>query len=325
MELIFDIQTNGEEEIRKVTGFTDADFNYESLKPSLETALDELCKIIGRKTYEAIFKYYDVEEPTENENEIELIKKTQSCLAFRAIMLFAPLKDLAFTNQGRAMRSDEHHKSAFEWQIDRHNQTLEATYYKNIDRLIEALDEINPEIEPSIKWKDTDEYKNSFDVLFRTTDEFNEFFTIESRYLLMKLAPAIRRVKANELVPRLTAEVVDEYMDKLKANQPVPDEQILYQMKAACAYLALAWAVPRMSATLFPSGVLQAYVGDRMTTQAKKVPEKSEVGVLALCFEEDGKAALIKLEEMLCPLPEPGDELPLYEMKINPCQKFVST
>ena len=324
MKIPFNIQADGQDEIRDVTGFTDADLSFSSLKSSLEAAAEDVVKVIGQKTYEAIYNLYAAEPLTEEEDELDLIKKLQICIAFNGIRIYAPLKDLAFTNQGRSMRVDEHHKSAFEWQIDRHNESMESAYYKSLDRLIESLDKINPTIDGTEKWKDSDVYKNSFDVLFRTTDEFNEFFAIESRYLLMKLAPGIRKIKMEELIPRMTKDVFNQYMANLKSGTEVENEQILYQMKSACAYLSLAWAVPRMSATLFPSGIMQSYVSDRMTAQAKKVPEKSEVGVLALCFEEDGKRALNMLEELLKPPVEQDDCDPLYEIEVKPWQKFVS-
>lgn len=327
MKLLFYKSPEDTTELRVVTGFADADFSPAAIRPSMEMATDELIKVIGRKTYDMIHSWYIAEPDTATSEEKELVRKTQTAVGFRSLMILAPLKDLALTNQGRLMRSDEHHKQAFEWMIDRHDQSLESIYYKSLDRLIEALDEINPivEISPEMKWKDTEIYKNSFDVFFRTTEEFNQFFSIESRYLLMKLAPGIKKVKTEQLAAILTKEVLDEYMDKLKNGEPVPSDEVLHHMKAACAYLSLAWAIPLMSATLFPKGVMQSYVAERATSQAKKVPERSEVGVITLLFKEDGRKSLMKLEELLRPIPDPGCPDPLYEININPNQKFVST
>src|SRR5690606_4194239 len=115
---------------------------FDALKPFIEMATDELVKVVSADVYNSIQETYVNE--SSGSSEVELIKKTQRAIAFGALLAFAPLKDLAFTNQGRAMRSDDHLKSAFEWQINRHNESMEAIYYRSLDSLIEALDKINP-------------------------------------------------------------------------------------------------------------------------------------------------------------------------------------
>lgn len=325
MKLLFNKGTTGIEQIRQVTGFIDADLEFEKLESSLEIATDELIKIISKPVYEMFIGYFE-EDPDEDTNEFELLKKARACVAYRGIALYAPLNDVSFTNQGRTFRTDEHNKAAFEWMIDRSNDSLEKIHYKSLDRLIEALDEHNPTITGTTKWKDTDTYKDSFDALFRTTDEFNEFFQIESRYLLMKLVPGIRKVKLEEITPRVGDSVLQDYMDKLKAGQPVENPILLQAIKAACAYLSLSWAMRRMSATLFPQGPLQAYNSERMSTQAKKVPEKQEVAVVALFFEQDGEKALMKIEELMRPAVQSTDSIEsLTNVKLNCRNKFIDT
>lgn len=321
MKLLFGLidGTDGMDEIRSRTGFADADFEYLKLQPYIEMATEELIKIIGDEMYTKIQEFYEAKQ------EEDLVKIAQSCVAFRTLSLFAPLNDLAFTNQGRQMRLDDHHKPGFEWMVDRNDMSLEKIYYRSIDRLIDNLDKTNPTIAGTKKWKDTQVYKDSFDIFFRTTAEFNEFFTIDSRFLLMKLAPAIKAATTDEILPRIGEEKLNQYMNALKAGSEVPNAKVLRQIKAACAYLALAWCIPRMSATLFPTGVLQAYVSERQTSQAKKVPAKSEVGVVTLCFEEDARKALVKLEDLVKIPGTVNSDQSITEVSLDCNKKFVST
>lgn len=308
------------EDIRTLTGITDADYNYDALKPYIEIATDELIKIISIEVYNAIKSFQ------ENSEHQELVSKAKRSIAFKTLMSLAPLKDLAFSNQGRFMRSDEHMKSPFEWQVQRHDQYLESTYYKSLDLLIEALDAENPTIDQdkSTKWKDTEVYKNSFDILFRTTEEFNQYFTIESRYLLMKLAPGLRKIQAEHVVPIMTKELYNQYIEALKNGDEIENPQILNLMKEACAYLSLAWAIPRMSAVLFPHGVIQNYiVTSGSISNGKQFPQKNEIGVVTLLFKEDGNKALMRLEELLAPKANPDD--PLFEFEIDKRKKYIST
>lgn len=330
MKLLFEINETGKETLKEVLGFVDADLEIADLKSEVEHATSDLIKIIGKQTYEFIYDQYKSED-VPAEEFADLILKAQGAVGTQAYRHYAPKSDLAVTNQGRQMRMDEHHKQPFEWMVDRHNKSLEKDYYKKLDNLIEYLDELNPVVKaaaggvPAVKWKDTENYKNTHDILFRTTDEFDEYFVIESRYLLMKLAPGIKKIKRDKIIPRMGKEAFEELMSEYKSGSEEINSEILQTIKEACAYLSLSWAVRRMSAILFPEGVLQNYISERNTNQARKVPEKNEIGVLSLLFEEDGERALLRLEELLQPVPEvPADE-PLYKLDIRSDDKFVST
>lgn len=333
MKLLFNIEnpTAGSEELKSILGFIDADLTIIELQSEIEDASIELRKIIGKQTYKFIAEKYTNEEDVEHSADIQaLIRKAQAVVANHALRMYAPKSDVAITNNGRQMRMDEHHKAPFEWMIERNNEALERTHYRKIDYLIEHLDETNPTIntDGSTKWKDTDAFRNSFDILFRTTDEFNEFFTIDSRYLLMKLAPGIRKIKTEEIIPRMTAPTLDQYIAALKSGTPVPNPEILREIKTACAYLSLSWAIRRMSATLFPEGVLSNYIQGRNAIKmgvAGTTPMQGEVGVISELFKEDGTRALHRLEDLLRPVIENPEDVPLYNIDIKKTDKFVST
>lgn len=336
MKFLFNIENpdQGSEELKDILGFIDATVTIDDMKTEIEDASLELRKIIGKPTYDFLVEKYEeyrTEDDDYGDEEIRsMIRKGQAVVGNHALMMYAPKADLAFTNNGRLMRSDEHHKSPFEWMIERYDEKLERAYYSQIDYLIELLDENNPTISASDPktWKETDSYKNSFDVLFRTTEEFNEYFRIDSRYLLMKLAPGIKKVKREEIVPRLTQETLDQYLDALKEGDPVPNESVLKEIKTTCAYLSLSWAIHRMSATLFPEGVMTIYLQGRNSMRQGAVgtaPQQGEVGVLTQLFQEDGNAALKRLEDLLRePIENPEDQ-PVYSINIKSTDKFIST
>lgn len=321
MKLIFDLENKekAQEEFKNVLGFIDAQFEVNALKIELYDATTELIKIIGKDTYDYIATLYA--DDIADEKEKFLILKTQSVLAHDAYRKFAPKSDLAVSNQGRVMRMDEHHKSPFPWMIAAHNESLERTYYKQLDYLIELLDEQNPTVKDSKKWKDTDHYKNSFSVLFRTADEFGEFFNISSRYLLMKLSPGIKLALENDIKPVVGDDELKVYLDEL-AKDEVSDKRVMHEIKAAAAYSALSWAIKRMSATLFPEGVLQSYLANSL--DEKQPPDKNEVGVLAHVFEQDAKRALMRLERLFVEELE-GEEFDPFEINIHQKDKFIDT
>src|SRR5690625_6518955 len=102
----------------------------------------------------------------------------------------------------------------------------------------------------------------------------------------------------------------------------VSDERVIHEIKAAAAYSALSWGVKRMSATLFPEGVLQSYLANSL--DEKQPPDKNEIGVLAHVFEQDAKRALIRLERLFVEELE-GEEYDPFEINIDQNEDRKST
>lgn len=304
MKLLF----NNSEEIKKYLPYVDADINFENIILDAKDATRRVIKLIGKDLYDKVYSLYF--ESSDEDDDIQLIKALAYPIAVDAYRLYVVNNDVAHTNNGRRMRVDQNEKQAFEWQIDRDNKQLERRYYNALDQMIEVLDEINPLIKEAnedeenakdIHWKDTPEYQSTYSPLFRTTDEFNEYFVIESRFLLMKLIPGINKCLNEEIIPRFTAQRWKEFQNQLKSNQPITELQLLRFVKAACAYYALSWASTRLSATIFPEGVLQTVYGERNTTQGKAVPTTNQFGVLKTAFDNDFKSAITKVENYLQP------------------------
>jgi hypothetical protein len=83
------------------------------------------------------------------------------------------------------------------------------------------------------------------------------------------------------------------------------DIELLKLIKEACAFYSLAWGIPRKSITMFPEGVLQFQVSDRMTMNAKKPPLLNEHEFARLAFLDSANKALLDIESLLKPIPEP--------------------
>ncbi|MBQ0139371.1 MAG: hypothetical protein KBT36_08750 [Kurthia sp.] len=309
MELLF----NSTYELKEYLPYIDSDLTFENIQLDAEIATKAVVKLIGKKLYASILAM----NTNDREEYLHIIKATAYPIAVDAYRNYVINNDVAHTNEGRRIRVSDNEKQAFEWQIDRDNKNLEKRYYRALDNLIEVLDEFNPVIESidqvDVKWKDSDEYKKTFSPLFRTTEEFNQYFEIESRYLLLKLTPGIKKCITEEIIPRVTSEKWDNYISSLENPS---EDKLLNHIKAACAYYALAWASTRFSATIFPEGILQNFVADNQTSQAKKVPDTNQVGVLKTVFEKDYKSELLRIEQLMKPKPIPSAN-PSYEMEID--------
>lgn len=279
-------------ELKELLNFIDVDIHYKKIKGDILSATREVIDLVGRDIYNIAYNDYNSKEDAKT----QLVYYMRYPIAINAYRMFAPNNDIAHTSNGRKMRQTDNEKQAFEWMIDRDNEMLERKYYRALDDLLHYLEENEAE------WKESDAYKKLQESIFKTTDEFNEHFTINSRLLLMKLQPGIKQCLRNEIKVRIGADV----LQNLLSGEP-ENEELYYEVKQACACYAMSWAMPRLSLQLFPQGLLQNYVGDSLTTQAKQVPAGNYLSYAKEYFDKDFKQAVSNIETIL-KAAEPFDE-----------------
>src|SRR5690606_14390323 len=117
-------------------------------------------------------------------------------IIIKAYSLYAPNNDVSHTNNGRKMRNTDNEKHAFQWMIDNDNKALEKRYYR-------AVDDLLIDLEKEDNWKSTEAYKKVNKLFIKTADQFDEYFRIESRLILLMLEPGIRQCEQNEILPRI--------------------------------------------------------------------------------------------------------------------------
>lgn len=300
MRLIFDIQDVNEasSEINNALGFVDIDLDFEELKPEIKNATRSLIQIIGKTTYEAICDLYE-EEPESEQRE--LIYLTQYYIGIKAYSEHAKSSDLAHTNNGRKMRSSEDEKTPFEWMLVRDDEINQKKAFKALDNLLEYLDEIK-----FTKWLESDEYIKSHNLFLRSTNEFSEYYQIESRLLLIKLRPGIKRCETKHILSILGQERFDRLKELRKStsqdnNISESDQALILLIQEACVWYSLYWGLPRLQVTLLPEGVLQQIRAERMTVSSRKVPENMQVDQISRLFKKDADQLLKEIEDFIKP------------------------
>ena len=309
MKLLFQTTgTAGNTELKELLGFIDADLKLKNLLPDIITATNDVIDLVGIEVYnKAVLAYEDSVTADENRAFIYAIRYP---IAVNAYRLHAPSNDLAHTNNGRKMRQDDGEKQAFQWMIDSDNAALEKRYYRALDDLIKFLDRSKVETENAQTlytiWTNSEAFKATHELMIRTVKEFDTVFPINSRLLLLKLAPGISDCEQYEIRPRVGDEKLTTLRTKLKSNTALTDatdiELIRLIRKASVAY-SFAWAMPRLSVQLYPEGVLQHVTSDRATTRGAKPALKNETQEARQAWETDYKRALIEIEKLLEPAP----------------------
>lgn len=326
MKLLFKLDDDSEE-LKDILGFVDKDLSISHLKADLITATNDVIEIIGDDVYEKAVEYY-------NETDLDIKKEYEDFLfalrnpiAVNAYSLMAASKDIAHTNNGRKARQDENEKLPFEWMLDRNNAAMEKRYYRALDDLIKFLDK-----QPLISvlkplWVNSEAFKASHNLFIRTVTDFDKFFPIKSRLLMIKLSPGIFDCEQYEIRPRVGKAKFDELKLKLKGDIEIDDQkdiELLRLIRQACVFYSLSWSMMRLSVQLFPEGVLQHYTSDRGTTKAPKPSLNIEPEAARLAFAEDAKKALKEIEALMAPEPTIDETITIIPEQ-NFGDKYFST
>ncbi|MGI0106745.1 DUF6712 family protein [Salinimicrobium sp. WS361] len=334
MKLLF---TDGKGEPRELLGFLDADIEINKIKSQLFTATREIISIIGQPAYDYFYSLYakpqvEGEETPLTEDEAYLLYNARYAIMLDAVRHYAPSGDVNFTTNGRKMRNENNQTAAWEWMINRSDEALEKDYYRAVDALLAVLDELDPTVktEGEVKWKATDAYLESHRLYVRSTSDFDQYFPINSRLLLLKLQPGLSQCERLHIVPRIGKTRDAALKTALKSNSEEGlDKDLLELIKEACVFFALAWAVRRLRVSLLPEGILQRYSGERVNSKNTKVPEKMEAELTAQSFEGDAEKVLQAIEshiKALNTIDEPATEFttdPNFEFDDD--DNFVST
>ncbi|WP_372744276.1 DUF6712 family protein [Lutibacter sp.] len=316
MKLLFNSDdTLATAELKELLGFIDADIKFANIRSKIITATNDVIAVVGKEMYDLAVLEYEKAPEAENKNK-DLIFSMRNPIAIQAYRLFAPHNDLSHTNKGRLNRLEDKEKTAFEWMIDKDDKALEKSYYRAMDDLIMYL-------ESSIEaWEETEAYKKTHSLFISTANEFDDIFPIgNSRLLFLKLAPGIRRCEDNNIKAR-----IGEALYTSLKEDPSTNKDLVKKIKEACVYSSMAWAMRRLSVQLFPEGVLQGFVSERMTINAKKAPEYNEPYAVAHYFEADAKEIFKEIETIIYQLNKLPDEV-IEPITFNPDSndKFLST
>src|SRR5690554_535265 len=220
MKLLFNkTDADFSKEFKTALGFVDADFKFVKLAQDLRTATRSLITIIGSDTYLEIVDTYESDTIDYETNAVAILRLAQNAVANHAYRLFAPANDLQHGVNGRKMLTTLDSKTPFEHMLVASDDEMERRSFRAMDDLINLLDE------SSATWKDSDNYKASHKNFVRTVDQFDQFYTIESRFLLQKLSPGLALAEKREIISRIGISAYAALKVKLKENLPLDPEE----------------------------------------------------------------------------------------------------
>ncbi|UJF29896.1 hypothetical protein L0B70_00440 [Kaistella sp. 97-N-M2] len=281
MKILFNKDNAESGEILDVLGFTDADINLAKVWPYLRSASREIQTIIGEDNYTICETVGDDIDAAEDENA-ELYDLVRYAIALDAFRKYAPLNDLAFTNEGRLFRRDEHQVAAFQWQIDNSNDAMERRYYESVDEIINFIMD-SEHLEPS-------DYMMQFSGLYvPNLKSFQKYVNINDSHLLyFKLAPSLRLCEQREIINRMGAKFQEYKADAMR------DSYIHGLVQNICVYFAMADGIQKFSVQLFPEGLMKAGKESQANKRSASGYDKESITL----FYRSELASLLKMLEI---------------------------
>lgn len=328
MELIVN-DISFSEDLKKALGFTDADISYERVFPQVEIATDEIVDIITEENYNQLIAFVNnseepdlVDPPTDpplepedppvepvepvipdfttfdeltDDQKNDFVRLVKYALLSKAFNMYVGLGDLSVTNNGRTMRRDDHQVSAFNWQIEKHDNELEQLYYRHLDRMLRFMMKHNLKI-------NQDKYRHK-DLIVNSLSEFEKFIDVKGSYALyIRLIPALREAEKLIILPR----VGKVLFDLVKVDKT---SELAFMVQKTIVYHALIWGFYKLELQIFPKGML-SHNAVYSIVNSKNTPETRVMRqTLAMNFEKDLERDLLSLEKMVTEINRPIEEI----------------
>ncbi|WP_378186890.1 DUF6712 family protein [Aquimarina sp. W85] len=298
MDIIFNKDSIGDDEVKRVLGFTDADFKFDHLITDIKLETPYLIDYIGSEVYElALYTYNpdlkpgDYSAPTLSETQTKLLDRVialiQAYLLLISYHSYSQSSDLIHTNAGRKNNRTGDQTTPWEWQIDRDNAIQLKKAYKALDHLIKTLDDSEIEV-----WKNSEAYKKSKKLFIHNTAIFDDVFSInKSGQLYYRMVPFMNTIELEYIFPILQETKFNAIKAAILAGTPSNDkneQRLLELIRNAVAYLTLAKAYKTFPVEMFP---------DKINYQENTTMKaKARVEVMQ-SHKAEGEAYLIKLED----------------------------
>ncbi|MCX6270488.1 MAG: hypothetical protein NTU44_04570 [Bacteroidetes bacterium] len=304
--MLFNRDNKGKEEMKSILGFIFATNSFDNLRTDIILAEDDLRMLIGSDLIEAIDTYYHSadfnqvdEQDTHRQVLNELVRRIQQPLAFYAYRNYACHADLTHSDKGRQIHVSETEKPAFEWMIERDDQSMLAKAHKLTDRLLAYLEENKEDSLIQEKWTNTDVYRLTRELFINSAKEFEEVFPIEgSRRFFLKIVPFIREAEQNQIISVLGKDLFAELKDVILSGENTNDQgELIRLIRIPLALFTMVTAIKRLSVEVLPEGIFQNFIPGVQTLRAKNPSPMEFKAELAGHLETEARRSLIVLQE----------------------------
>lgn len=249
---LFDIQTDGSNEIVAAIGLISKDVDFAKWEPFLPLGIREVEAIIGQEPIKALADIYAEKKQPEADCYAETmlaLKYLQQSVALFTWLKMIPTLDAQHDSSGRQRRLGENEKGLTALQEFKDEQNILHLAYESTDALIAVMDRAKFDF-----WILSHKYNLRKGLLIQSKEEFDEYYNIGSHRLFVTLLPIMREVQCAQVTPLLG----DKYLSALLSGEDTEIKKLLKEPAArAMALLTMQKAIERLPVEVIPEGVVQ--------------------------------------------------------------------
>lgn len=277
---------------------------FDSLLPYIERAeLKYIKPTLGADQYNALVSWVDqsgsgsASASVSDEDYEALLVKVRRALANLAYYLYIPIGQVQISDSGIRIASTENLKTAFQWQVDKIEQSFLDAGYESLEDMLEFLEENK---DTYTTWAESDAYTEFKELFISTARVFNQYFNISaSRRTFVALQATMRKVEDFYIKATLGNTLFAEIKTQILSGEIDDDnESYLEKIRPAVANLTISRAIADLSVKITDQGaVVINLVGD--TSRQKTTAPDNQLSMMARQAEADGEAYLNMLQREL--------------------------
>lgn len=286
-----------------------AAFKFEQIRPFIQFQIEPniIVPVLGQAQYDALTAAYAVN--TLSAAQKALLDKVRYPIANYAYVLYIPFAQVAISASGIHIEVSNERKTAFEWQINKLEESCLDAADNGIERLLEFM-EANISDYPD--WSGSSSYTVFKECFINTSRVFSSFFNIrESRRLFLAMKHTMKRVEDMRIKSLLCKAQYDEIKGQILSDSVTTENQALLDLiQPAVAHLTAARTMVELDVRVTPEGIFQQSTSDTLNARVKTPAEKERISALQRSAEADGENYLQQLRDFLY---DNADTYPLWK------------
>ena len=226
------------EQLRELTGSFFANADFDRIKGIVANVQAETALIIGTR----VMAWME-----EDGKDLEAAAACKTAIAYMATLRYYRLNDISHEDMGRKVKIDKENEARpFEWQLARDDRMHLEEYYRALDRMIDALQEVE-EFKSSRLWN------LSSALIVKNADSLNYLTGVDpSPWLYVRLIPFLS--DSQKYVEKAYGEGFDNIVNA--------GDELQHAAQMAVALGAIAMMGRRCSLQTLPYGLMKIFESD---------------------------------------------------------------
>lgn len=295
--MIFNKDNRGSEELAQLTGTFQASTDFLLIKGDLHLAEGELKRFIGKGLFDKALAIYNG-----TEGDSEFVQRVQIPIVYKAMYHFYQRNVVSHSGSGRKLELSDNEKVPWAWMLEKDDEEMLNSYYRNLDELFMFLDEQKYD-----EWTTSPLCQRLRDSLMSSLAEFEEVYPLNgSYYTFYTLIPFIKETEHRFIAP-ITQGVELTHDMETSARRFI-------------ALHAMILAVERLSISAFPTGIAQRFADSFQGRSGRAQPSPEQQRSYLATLKRQANGALELFRKKL----QPASEYPLLPLNDNDNKFFTS-